>query len=176
MKPLLLLQLQVLHAPVGVALALQQGTTALLLPVSEDPERLVFHTEARVVPATGQAGFRLHGPCVHGRGDDRFLYLNAGTYAGQADSCWSRRAKVPLPVLPAALVEQALAAPGHGFAARMWGRAGDDGPACASIRLLDAGWCLVAIGGEGTTPVTEAGYAQQLLPPAPCIGGQGTVP
>ncbi|WP_460676234.1 DUF5990 family protein [Hymenobacter coalescens] len=143
MKPLLLFQLQVLSAPLGVTMALQHGTTTLLPPVAASSELLVFETELGVVQASEQHRFRLSGPCVHGRGDDRFLYLNAGTYAGQADSCWSRRAKVPLPVLTAALVEQALATPDNVFRARMWGCAGDGGPACASIRLLDAGWSLI---------------------------------
>ncbi|TLM88728.1 DUF5990 family protein [Hymenobacter jeollabukensis] len=151
MKPLLRFQLHVVNAPAGVTVALQQGTTQLLPPVVTTSEGvLLFETELGVSQVKDQQGFRLSGPCVHGRGDDRFLYLNSGTLAGQADSCWTRRAKVPLPVLTAALVEQALAAPSAAFQARMWGWAADGGPACASIRLLEAGWRLVSAAPTGS--------------------------
>jgi hypothetical protein len=36
------------------------------------------------------------GPFVQGARGDRYLYIDIGTYAGQRDTCWSRRLKVPL--------------------------------------------------------------------------------
>jgi hypothetical protein len=38
----------------------------------------------------------LAGPFVQGPAGQRFIYVDIGTYAGQADSCWSRRLKIPL--------------------------------------------------------------------------------
>src|SRR5262249_21718274 len=38
----------------------------------------------------------LAGPFVQGPRGGRFVYLDIGTCAGQTDSCWSRRLKVPL--------------------------------------------------------------------------------
>ena len=36
------------------------------------------------------------GPFVQGSRGDRYFYIDIGTYAGQIDTCWSRRLKVPL--------------------------------------------------------------------------------
>ena len=69
--------------------------------------------------------------------------MNSGTYAGQGDSCWSRRAKVRLGGIGWALVEQALADPRTVLEARFAGTARDGGPTCAGVTLLDAGWRAV---------------------------------
>ncbi|RSK38799.1 DUF5990 family protein [Hymenobacter perfusus] len=142
MKPLLRLQLQVLDAPAGVTLMLQRGAHELVPPVAFPGGMLLFEVLAAVSYPKEEEAPRLGGPAVHGPVQGRFLYVNAGTYAGQADSGWSRRAKVPLPALTRELVEQALAKPDLTLQARIQGRAGDGGPACASVKLLDAGWTL----------------------------------
>ena len=36
------------------------------------------------------------GPFVQGKPGERFVYLDIGTAAGQVDSCWTRRLKIPL--------------------------------------------------------------------------------
>src|SRR5690348_14571676 len=36
------------------------------------------------------------GPLVQGAPGERFLYIDIGTYAGQHDSSWGRRLKIPL--------------------------------------------------------------------------------
>ena len=36
------------------------------------------------------------GPFVQGPRGDRYFYIDIGAYAGQANTCWSRRLKVPL--------------------------------------------------------------------------------
>ena len=36
------------------------------------------------------------GPFVQGARGDRYFYIDIGTYAGQVNTCWSRRLKVPL--------------------------------------------------------------------------------
>ena len=140
MKQLLRMQLQVLDAPTGVTVMLQRGSNELIPPVVYPDGRLMFDVCVALSYPKGEDAPRLGGPCAHGPVQGRFLYVNAGTYAGQADSCWARRAKVPLPVLTRALVEQVQADPAFTLQACIQGRAGDGGPACASVRLLDKGW------------------------------------
>src|SRR5438445_739410 len=36
------------------------------------------------------------GKYAYGTKDARFLYVNSGTYAGEQDACWARRAKISL--------------------------------------------------------------------------------
>ena len=70
----------------------------------------------------------------------RFVYIAIGGQAG-AHSAWSRRAKVDIHDIPAALLDQALA--GAVLEAALPGRAKDGGPACATVRPIE-GWKVVA--------------------------------
>jgi hypothetical protein len=83
------------------------------------------------------------GPFAHGRPDDRFLYVNSGTSAGQAGSCWTRRAKVRLGGIGWELVDGALRDPRIVLEARLEGTGRDGGPACAGVALLDGVWRAV---------------------------------
>jgi hypothetical protein len=85
------------------------------------------------------------GPFAQGPPDARFVYINAGTLAGQPGSRWTRRAKVPLTDITWTLIERAQAA-GSPIEAAIAGRAGDGGPVCATVPLA-RGWRLV--GGAG---------------------------
>ena len=49
----------------------------------------------------------LLGPFVHGPPRERFVYLDIGTYAGQTDTPWSRRLKIPLRGITWEVVKQA---------------------------------------------------------------------
>lgn len=86
---------------------------------------------------------RFFGEVAQGPPGGRFVYVCSGTLAGQAESCWTRRAKVPLAAVTWELVLRALADPAARLEARLHGCAGDGGPACATIKLLDGGWRLV---------------------------------
>jgi hypothetical protein len=85
---------------------------------------------------------RFFGEVTQGPPAGRFVYVCSGTLAGQAGSCWTRRAKVPLGGISWTLVEGVLAKPAARLEARFVGQAGDGGPACATIKLLDQGWRL----------------------------------
>ena len=142
MKHLLLFQLRVLNAPVGVHMAVQRGAGELIPPVVCTPELLVFEVSLTVSFPAGEVPPRLTGPGVQGPVSGRFLYVNAGTSADQVNSCWTRRAKVPLPTLTPELLQQALSSPELVLQASIQGKARDGGPACASVRLLGNGWVV----------------------------------
>lgn len=78
------------------------------------------------------------GPYAQGKPDDRFIYLNSGTLAGQPESCFTRRAKIKTSGITWKLVEQALADEAI-VEAHIEGRARDGGPCCATVPLL-RGW------------------------------------
>jgi hypothetical protein len=134
------LRVVVLDPPEGVVWRMQRGRHELVDPVSAAKGKLVFQADVRVGGERADGGPNFLGPFAHGRPDDRFLYVNSGMAAGQADSCWSRRAKVKLGGIGWELVEQSLADPDTVLAARFAGSARDGSPACASIPLLDGGW------------------------------------
>lgn len=66
------------------------------------------------------------GPLVQGGPGERFFYVNIGTYAGQENTCWSRRLKVPLSGISWDLINSQGV-----LIATIPGKAKDGGPSCA---------------------------------------------
>ncbi len=94
----------VVHDPhPEVHLRMQRGRFELVEPVHRADNTLTF--ELRVDAVTRADGVvALKGPEVQGPPAGRFVYVNAGTYAGGPPSPWSRRAKVPLGGISPAMV------------------------------------------------------------------------
>jgi hypothetical protein len=144
------LRVVVLHPPDGVTFRMQRGRDGLVEPVAIEDGALVFEAAVRAGGRRPDGGPNLLGPFTHGRPHDRFLYVNSGTYAGQADSCWSRRAKVRLGGIHRALAERALRDADTVLQARLEGTGTDGGPVCAGVTLLDGGWRAVRRGEAAT--------------------------
>ena len=140
------LRIVVLDPPAGVTFAVQRGRGELVAPKLTGEAAIHFEVPVR---ARGDGDPNFLGPFVQGPRGGRFIYVNSGTLAGQAESCWTRRAKVPLGAISSSLVAQANAGEGRVLEACIAGRAGDGGPACATVPLLDGGWRLTL--REGAT-------------------------
>jgi hypothetical protein len=132
----LTLRIVIEQPPPGVDFALQKGSGKLYGTVQKqrsDGNDVIF--EFQPVLRGGLSGIAaLAGPFVQGPPRQRFVYVDIGTYAGQADSCWSRRLKVPLDDIPPKVIEA-----GGVLEARVPGTGRDGGPACATVRDFD-GW------------------------------------
>ena len=86
------LRIIVVGLPVGVQFRLQRGAGDLELAGSSTKKAIVFAFAVRVgTRPDGTPNFL--GPYAQGPPTARFVYVNSGTLAGQADSCWTRRAK-----------------------------------------------------------------------------------
>lgn len=131
----------VVAPPAGVVFALQRGRREIggATTSSRQDLRFDFTLLAKRAP---DGSPRFSGEFVQGPAGGKFVYVNSGTLAGQADSCWTRRAKVGLQTLQWATVERAASA-GNLLQARIAGVSRDGGPACASVPLLDDGWIIV---------------------------------
>ena len=66
------------------------------------------------------------GPFVQGASGERFFYVNIGTYAGQENTPWSRRLKVPLSLISWNLIDSQKV-----LVATIPGTGKDGGPSCA---------------------------------------------
>ena len=141
MALLLPLRIVVVRPPPGVAFALQAGKSELLPPVLVSDEEVVLEATV-LIRGRPDGSPNLLGPVTHGPPSDRFLYVNSGTLAGQADSRWTRRAKVKTAGITRSLVEDVLATPGAMVEARIPGTTRDAGPCCGTTPLLDGGWLL----------------------------------
>lgn len=144
------LRITVLHPPPGVTFGVQRGQGGkadLVAPTRSTTESLTFDITVRVGNDPADGPPRLLGPFVQGPPAGRFVYVNSGTLAGQADSCWTRRAKVFLTGISWPLIEEVMSKPDAVLEARIRGVARDGGPACAKVPLLEGGWKVAPGGG-----------------------------
>jgi hypothetical protein len=80
------------------------------------------------------------GPFTQGPPAERFVYLDIGTYAGQKDTPWSRRLKIPLRGISWETVEQASGS-SRVLETRVRGTGRDGGPTCGTIKPFN-GWTV----------------------------------
>ena len=138
-KPTVVVRILVRDPPAGVSFGVQRGHADVTDVQVSSGSDLVFEFPLTVADASSQP-VRFTGEFAQGPAAARFVYVNSGTLAGEAGSCWTRRAKVPLSGITPEQVSNALQQ-GSALAALISGRAKDGGPACASVKLL-SGWTL----------------------------------
>jgi hypothetical protein len=128
---------------VGVAFGIQKGRGAkhetVLVQLGGRAD-LRFDLSLELKSSSGTPNFV--GPFAQGPSNDRFVYVGVGTFAGQKDSVWSRRMKIPLSGITKTLVREVLSKPGHRLVARIPGTGRDGTPSCATTNTLDE-WKIV---------------------------------
>lgn len=122
-----------LQAPVaGVVYSLQCKRSLPVGQVTADGDAISFDILVRVAP-----GPRFLGEFVRSEGPSRrFVYIASGEQAGQRPCVWSRRAKIDIHVLPAELLDKALA--GAVLEALLPGADKDGGPCCGTVPPIGA--------------------------------------
>jgi Family of unknown function (DUF5990) len=79
------------------------------------------------------------GPISQGPPTDRFIYIDIGKLAGQIDSCWQRRIKIPLEGITWEMIRSVADSPMRLLQASIPGSGKDGGPSCATVKPID-GW------------------------------------
>jgi hypothetical protein len=133
----LTLRIIIQQPPPGVDFALQKGSGKVYETVQKQRSEgndLVFEFQPAIREGVSTIMAALGGPFVQGPPRQRFVYVDIGTYAGQADSCWSRRLKIPLDGIPPKFIGS-----GGVLEARVPGTGRDGGPSCATVKDFD-GW------------------------------------
>lgn len=82
---------------------------------------------------------KFSGGYVQGSADSKFVYIDIGTYAGQSDSIWSRRLKIPLTGITWKDID--LLSSNSKMQTTVPGTGRDGGPNCATVKPFD-GWHL----------------------------------
>jgi hypothetical protein len=121
--------------PAGVDYAVQKGKGSsyeMLQKQRSTGADLRFEFSVGVTETQG--GPRFTGPLVQGPPAERFIYIDIGTMAGQADTPWSRRLKVHLSGITRKMLDGARV-----LEARIPGTGRDGGPTCASAWRPDEG-------------------------------------
>ena len=130
--------------PAGIDFGLQEGRGNDYKTVQTQRSKsgdLTFTFSVRAKQGTDGAPTFL-GPFTQGPPHERFVYIDIGTLAGQTDTLWSRRLKIPLHGITWELVEQALAS-SQMLETRVPGTGRDGGPSCATVKPF-RGWILSA--------------------------------
>ncbi len=123
--------------PEGVDFGVQKGRGAAyetVLKQRSEAKDLAFEFTVGVRAGLGEATPSFVGPFVQGLPGARFVYIDIGTYAGQADSCWSRRLKMPLSGITMEMIDSQAV-----LEARVPGTGKDGGPSCATVKPA-GGW------------------------------------
>jgi hypothetical protein len=84
--------------------------------------------------------FNFLGPFTQGNPMERFIYVDIGTTAGQTDSSWSRRLKIPLLGIAHHLTPDLDTI--NVFQTHVAGRGKDGTPNCGTVKPFE-GWTLI---------------------------------
>ena len=128
------------HPPKGVDFGLQKGRGSAYETTQKqrsDGKDLTFEFTPVIKDSGSDAIAVLSGPFVQGPPGERFVYIGIGTFAGQVDSCWSRRLKIPLAGITIKMLQA-----GKVLEARVPGTGRDGSPRCATVKDFE-GWKLV---------------------------------
>ncbi|HRK63462.1 MAG TPA: DUF5990 family protein [Terricaulis sp.] len=120
----------VIDTPVpGVAYSLQDKANNPVDAKMSKGAPIVFDIPIRVAD-----GPKFYGEQVRSEGPERrFVYVASGQQAGQKNSIWSRRMKIDIHTIPAALIARAKT--GKVIEATISGMGDDGTPACATTTL-----------------------------------------
>jgi hypothetical protein len=136
----------ILESPtVGVDYGLQEGKWNNYTTVQKkrsDGKDVIFEFKVKYKIVEGIPVFL--GPFVQGPVSDRFIYVDIGTLAGQKDSVWTRRIKIPLISITSEMVQHFLSGTRLVIEASIPGKGKGGGPNCGTIKPFD-GWKLKQI-------------------------------
>ena len=133
----LTLRIIVEQPPPGVDFGLQKGSGSAYETVQKQRSQgkdLIFEFQPSIREGVTDSMAALGGPFVQGPPRQRFVYIDIGTAAGQHDSAWSRRLKIPLAGIPAKFIRT-----GGVLETRVPGVGRDGGPNCATVKDFE-GW------------------------------------
>lgn len=131
------LRIVLVASPAGVDFGVQEGKgndyTTIQTQRSSGGD-LTFEITMSVKDTRDDGLPNFLGPLAQGPVTGRFIYIDIGKCAGQSDSAWERRIKVPLGGITWEMIETKLV-----LEARLPGTAKDGGPSCATVKPT-GGW------------------------------------
>lgn len=144
MKQEISLKILLQKPPEGVQFGLQKGSGGnyeTVLKQTSKGQDLCFEFKA-TVKANKENIPTFTGPFAQGSPNNKFVYIDIGTYAGQSDSTWSRRLKIPLTGITWDMISQLSALSTYVLETRVTGKGKDGSPSCGTAKPFN-GWKLV---------------------------------
>jgi len=143
METELTFQIRLEKPPAGIDFGLQKGHGNSYETVQKQRSAagdLYFEFTVKLKAAVN-AGPDFLGSFVQGKKEARFVYIGIGTYAGQTNTPWSRRLKIPLTGITSAMTGKLVNDPSLIFATSVPGTGKDGGPNCATVKPF-IGWAI----------------------------------
>ena len=84
---------------------------------------------------------KFSGSYVQGPSDNKFVYIDIGTYAGQTNTIWSRRLKIPITGITWEDIDSLTRNQNSIMETHVPGTGKDGGPNCATVKPFE-GWNL----------------------------------
>ena len=128
--------------PMGVDFGIQEGKGSnfktIQMQRSKDSD-LQFECNVGVKGSKDDGPPNFVGNIVQGPPLGRFIYIDIGKSAGQFNSEWQRRIKIPLAGITWEMIEKTVDDPKRILTASIPGTGKDGGPICATVKPID-GW------------------------------------
>ena len=126
------LQIILVQPPPNILFGLQKGSGNSYETVQKQTSAsydLLFTFPITIKGDKGKDAFpKFSGPFVQGPAGGKFVYIDIGTCAGQTDTMWSRRLKIPLTGITWELIDQLMAKPTLLLETNVPGTGKDGGP------------------------------------------------
>jgi len=137
----LTLKITLERPPAGVDFGLQKGSgnNYEVLQKQRSPGEDLHFTFPITVKLAKDGSPNFLGPFVQGPPSQRFVYINIGQSAGQYNSAWNRRLKVPLTGIALETINELATNDQLLLQATVPGTGKDNGPNCATVKPF-AGW------------------------------------
>ena len=139
------LRIILVEPPSGVDFGVQEGKGNEYKTIAVQRSKagnLTFECTINVKCSRSDGPPNFCGPISQGPPTGRFIYIDIGKSAGQFDSCWQRRIKIPLETITWEMIDSVLEKPKRLLQATIPGTAKDGGPSCATVKPTD-GWKVV---------------------------------
>ena len=142
----LLLRIIVVNSPMGVLFGLQEGKGGQYRTIQHqeggnDPLRfelaVTIRNNSRSIPD-------FFGEHVQGGPNERFIYLDIGTYAGQKNTEFSRRLKIPLYTIDRPTINHLIMNKDAMLETTVAGTGKDGGPNCGTVKPFN-GWTIKTV-------------------------------
>jgi hypothetical protein len=132
--------------PTGVDFGLQKGSGSKYETIQKQrsADKDLHFEFALKIKNNKSAQPDFSGPFVQGTPNGRFIYIDIGTCAGQINTGWSRRLKVPLTGITQDMINKMMTETNLLLETKVPGTGKDGGPNCATVKPF-SGWHLKAL-------------------------------
>jgi hypothetical protein len=137
------LRIVLIAPPTEIVYGIQRGRgSAYEVAFAQQPTQGDITFEFTIVASEGKDGApNFLGEYVQGPAGRRFIYVDVGRYAHQANTPWARRMIIRLEEITWPAI-RAAAKTGKRLEARIQGTGSDGGPSCATVKPI-GGWRVV---------------------------------